>query len=107
MSFADFVTTYWNKLRRSGAPWTPQAIADDSGLSVDDVNMYSAWCKAQGGLPDQQLIDKFNASTVVIHSPMGNYLGPKGADVGGSGPSTIGQMPTDAFWVQMQKVLGK
>jgi hypothetical protein len=110
MQFNEFVTLYWNKTRRSGAPWTPAAIADDSGFSIDDVNMYLAWCKAQISpvpLTDKELIDKFAATMTVIRTPMGNYLGPKGADVEGSGPGTIGQMPTDAFWVQMQKLLGK
>jgi len=104
MQVSDFVTNYWKKTRRSGAPWTPQAIADDSGLSIDDVNMFLSWCGAQSVITDQGLIELFNSTMSIIRTPMGNYLGPKGA-VGT--PGTIGSMPADAYWAQLQKVVSK
>ena len=99
MDFATFVNSYWNKKRRSGAAWTPQAIADDSGLSVDAVNMYLNWCASQSGLADADLIEKFNDTCVVIQTPMGPYIGPKTA------PATV--QVNDSFWAMMDALLTK
>lgn len=105
MTFSEFVKLYWNKVRRSGSPWTPAAISDDSGLSLDIVNMYLNWCQAQSGLADDALISRFDDTMTVIVTPFGSYLGSKGAVT--QGTSTIGAMPVDAFWAQLRKILGK
>jgi hypothetical protein len=56
ITFADFVTNYWNKTRRSGALWNQQSIADDSGMSLNDVASFLFYCHAHEGMTDAQLI---------------------------------------------------
>lgn len=85
MNFSDFVSFYWNKLRRSGRLWTAPDIVTDSGLGAQVVDVYLVWCKDNGsGLTDQQLIDKFNNGyflsdsifTPIILAKAGNSTGP-------------------------------
>jgi hypothetical protein len=99
MTFSDFVTFYWHKTRRNGSIWTPQAIAEDSGLTIDIVNMYLNWCTSQVGLTDANLIEKFNDTQVVINTPMGSYIGPKSA------PTTV--VVDDSFWAMMDQMFTK
>ena len=70
-SFAEFVTLYWNKKRRSGALWTPQGIADDSGMSLNDVQAFLNYCHDRATLSDAELIATNPTITV---TPFGTII---------------------------------
>lgn len=65
MPFADFVTTYWNKKRKSGVLWTPETAQEDCG---EDLSTYFSYCQSKGGITDTQLIA---LSPVITATPFG------------------------------------
>lgn len=71
LPFSDFVTIYWNKLRRSGVPWNAASVADDTGMSVGDAGAYFTYCQSHPGLSDAQLIA---LSPIVQPTPFGLRL---------------------------------
>lgn len=74
MNFDLFVDLYWGKRRRSGAPWTPETIAEDSGFSLSDVNTLLAWCHTQGTLTDDALKALFDSQWSIVQTPFGIHL---------------------------------
>jgi hypothetical protein len=71
MEFSEFVTTYYSKTRKSGKPWEPATVAEDSGLPLDQVQAWWGWCREEGGT-DAELITKWETEGLVpIQTPFG------------------------------------
>ena len=100
MAFSNFVSDYYNAdgtiaTRHSGVAWDAASIAEDSGMTVDDVTSFLTFIANYPGYTAAQLI-ALNPS--IVPTPIGGIVLQAAASIPATGGTPISQLTPDQLW---------